>query len=192
MLVYNYHPVTGVYTGASEADKSPLEKDVYLIPAYATSTPPPPVQANFARVFRNGAWGYVSEASIQEPPTPTPVTTSEMVNEERDRRIYAGFDFMGNHYAFDPASKQRVVGAATLAGFAVVAGAQPGDLYWHGGSSPFVWIADDNSLVQMDAPTCFAFGKAAAAHEELHIFAARAIKDTTPIPLDYTDDQYWP
>lgn len=118
---------------------------------------------------------------------------SEMVNHERDRRIHAGFVFGGKTYAFDPSSKQRVTGAGTLAGFAIAAGAQPGDMLWHGGQQPFRWIADDNSLTEMDAQTCFAFGQAAAAHEEAHIFAARAIKDMTPIPADYaTNESYWP
>lgn len=115
------------------------------------------------------------------------------VNMERDRRIHRGFTFGGKTYAFDPSSKQRVTGAGTLAGFAMLAGAQPGDLYWHGGNQPFRWIADDNSLTEMDAQTCFAFGQAAAAHEEAHIFAARSIKDMSPIPEDFaTNPDYWP
>jgi hypothetical protein len=114
------------------------------------------------------------------------------VNAERDRRIHAGFLFDGKLYAFDQASKARVTGAATLAGFAIANGALPGDVHWHGGGEPFRFIANDNSLNEMDAQTCFAFGQAAAAHEAAHIFAARAIKDMMPIPADYTADQYWP
>lgn len=127
------------------------------------------------------------------PPYVAPAPSAAEVNAERDRRIHAGFSFSGKTYAFDPSSKQRVTGAGTLAGFALAAGAQPGDMLWHGGQQPFRWIADDNSLTEMDAQTCFAFGQAAAAHEEAHIFAARAIKDMDPIPADYaTDDTYWP
>lgn len=39
--VYNYDPRTRIYTGASQADESPLEPGVFLIPAHATSQPPP-------------------------------------------------------------------------------------------------------------------------------------------------------
>lgn len=120
-----------------------------------------------------------------------PPSASE-VNAERDRRIAAGFTYRGKHFAFDANSKQRVTGAATLAGFALAQGAQAGNFHWHGGSDPFVWIADDNSLVLMDAPTCFGFGQAAAAHETAHIFAARQIKDSGPIPSDFADDPRWP
>lgn len=121
-----------------------------------------------------------------------PAPSTADVNAERDRRIALGFEFGGKNYAFDPDSKQRVTGAGTLAGFAMGAGSQAGDLFWHGGSTPFVWIADDNSLTPMDATTCFAFGQAAAAHETAHIFAARAIKDMAQIPANYTDDTFWP
>jgi len=38
----------------------------------------------------------------------------------------------------------------------------------------------------------FAMGQAAMAHKQAHIWAARALKDMNPIPLDYTEDQYWP
>ena len=118
--------------------------------------------------------------------------TSLLVNAERDRRIYEGFTYNGKPYGFDPDSKQRVTGAATLAGFAMGQGAGAGNLRWHGGSVDFTWIADDNSLVTMDAPTCFAFGQTAAHHESAHIFAARSLKDMDPIPRDFTNDKYWP
>jgi hypothetical protein len=35
-------------------------------------------------------------------------------------------------------------------------------------------------------------GQAAAANESAHIFAARALKDMSPIPSDFSDDAYWP
>ncbi len=120
------------------------------------------------------------------------IVISDEVNIERDRRIATGFMFNSKSYAMDSESKARIAGAATLAGFAVGAGAPSGNYRWHGGTSDFVWIADDNTLTPMDAQTCFGFGQAAAAWETKCIFACRAIKETSPIPVDYTNDTYWP
>lgn len=123
---------------------------------------------------------------------PVKLVTSEQVNRERDRRISGTFTFEGNTFDCDQKSLARITGAATLAGFAIAAGVPAGYLFWHGGTSPFVWITADNSIVSMDAQTVFALGQAAAANETAHIFAARALKDMTPIPVDFASDSYWP
>ena len=41
MKVYSYNWATGEYIGETEADASPLEPGVWLIPAYATEKAPP-------------------------------------------------------------------------------------------------------------------------------------------------------
>lgn len=126
-----------------------------------------------------------------EPP-PAALTTAD-VDAERDRRMFSMFMFQGRPFGADRDSLQRISGAATLAGLAMGAGAEAGNLYWHGGELPFAWIAGDNDIVEMDAPTAFAFGQAAAAHVTAHIFAARAIKDLAPnIPADFADNANWP
>lgn len=133
---------------------------------------------------------WVANGNTIEP-YEAPGIQSDAVNAERDRRIQAGFLFAGKLFDFDNESKQRVTGAATLAGFALGSGAQAGNLRWHGGDKDFAWITQDNSLMPMDAPTCFLFGKAAASHESDLIFKARTIKRMNPIPSDFTNDSYW-
>ena len=123
---------------------------------------------------------------------PDPAKARAAVNAERDRRMTATFAFAGKRYDCDARSLQRITGAAALARFAVVAGAEAEDLRWHGGAADFTWIAADNSMTTMDAQTCAAFGAAAAANESAHIFAAHAIKAMDPIPADFTNDKYWP
>jgi hypothetical protein len=118
--------------------------------------------------------------------------TQDAIDAERDRRIDAGVVFNGVRFQTRPADRENVAGATQLATLAVMAGAQAGDLRWHGSASDFAWIAEDNSIVTMDAPTVIAFGQAVAAHKRAHIFAARALKDADPIPTDYTDPGYWP
>lgn len=80
-----------------------------------------------------------------------------------------------------------------VAVLAIGQGALPGNLRWHGGASDFGWIADDNSVVPMDAHTVVAFGQAAGSWESAHVFAAKALKDNPGgIPADFQDDKYWP
>lgn len=115
----------------------------------------------------------------------------ELVNAERDRRIDGQFTFNGKAYQSRPEDRENMAGAATSALAAIMKGAEPGDLRWHGGESDFTWISADNTLVPMDAPTMFALGQAAMEHKQRHIFAARALKDGDTIPADFADDKYW-
>lgn len=127
---------------------------------------------------------------LQDPPVRE--ITGRDVDRERNRRLFSTFEFQGKMYDCDEDSLARISGAATLAGFAVVFGAQAGDLMWHEGAEPFVWIAADNSTTEMDAPTMFAFGKAAANYQSSLIFASRKIKDLSEIPADFKSDGRWP
>jgi len=113
------------------------------------------------------------------------------VNAERDRRLEMDFTFNGKKFQRDQKSLSRISGAASLAGFAIAQGAQPGDLRWHGGEDDFVWIASDNSLMPMDAQTVFAFGQVAANVETRIIFAAKQLREMDPIP-DPATWEGWP
>lgn len=114
------------------------------------------------------------------------------VDAERDRRINGGFSFAGIEYQSRLSDRENIAGAATAALGAMMSGAQPGDLRWHGGAEDFAWIAADNTMHTMDAQTVYAFGQAAMAHKQAHIFAARALKDADLIPADFADDKWWP
>lgn len=135
--------------------------------------------------------GHTVREYVAPEPEPEPITSDD-VDAERDRRISDGFSFGGVRYQARAEDRENIAGAATAALAAIIAGAQEGDFRWHGGESDFVWIAEDNSLVAMDAHTVLAFGQAAMSHKQAHIFAARALKDMDPIPEDYIDDAYWP
>lgn len=135
--------------------------------------------------------GSIYEGGVFTPPLPLP-PDADAVDAERDRRIEAGFEFGGKLYQSRQQDRENIAGASLAALAAIMNGAQPADLLWHGGSTNFVWIAADNSLTPMDAQTMFAFGQAAMSHKQAMIFAARAIKDADPVPADYADDGYWP
>lgn len=116
-----------------------------------------------------------------------------LINQERDRRISGGFSFQGHEYQSGDSDRENMAGAAQLAFMAVVMqGAQAGDVNWSSKVKPFGYITSDNSIVEMDAPTVIDLGRAAATHKEVHIFAARELKNMETLPEDYQDDKYWP
>lgn len=59
--VYNLDPVTGELLSQEPARESPMEKDTFLKPAYATfEAPPPPIEGQ-ARVCIDDLWSYVPD-----------------------------------------------------------------------------------------------------------------------------------
>lgn len=54
--IYNYHSQTGEFLSASEADASPLEPGVFLVPQFATDVSPPQIGDNQVCVFAQGVW----------------------------------------------------------------------------------------------------------------------------------------
>lgn len=143
--------------------------------------------------------GQIIETQVSDvKPTPSVAhlarlraRTQDAIDAERNRRIDAGVTFNGTRFQTRPEDRENVAGASQLAFQAIVAGAQPGNLRWHGGATDFAWIAEDNSVVAMDAHTVLEFGKAVAEHKTRHIFLARTLKDMESIPADFTSDNYW-
>ncbi len=113
-----------------------------------------------------------------------PPPTSIDVDRERVRRIAAGFLFQTKRIQFDDRSKANISGAVQLAKLALA-----GEVEW---PADFAWIAADNSLLPLTAEAMTVLGVSAAAWERRHIFAARAIKNMSPIPDDYAADARWP
>jgi hypothetical protein len=115
------------------------------------------------------------------PPTPDPRTAHQIKYEElsvlREQKINSGFTFNGIRFQSRPDDRENIAGASQLAFMAIVAGAQPGNLRWHEGSSDFAWIAEDNSIHTMDAHTVVAFAQCAANYKSACIFYARYLKD---------------
>lgn len=61
MKIYNYSKETNEFTKETVARKSPLEEDVFLIPAYATTKKPLKKKKGFAICFINDSWKYVED-----------------------------------------------------------------------------------------------------------------------------------
>lgn len=139
-------------------------------------------------------WARLSTASARA--AEQAAINDALVTAERDRRIAAGFKFtIGDAiYAIQSRSTDRenILGATAAAFRAVISGKAAGDYQWDGSGEDFAWITADNQSVKMDAPTVVALGDTAIATKQALIYKARALKDLSPLPADYTDDKYWP
>lgn len=51
MLVHHYDQKTGIYISSSDADESPLEPGVFMVPAFATDAALPDEREGYNRVF---------------------------------------------------------------------------------------------------------------------------------------------
>ena len=69
MKIYNYHPVTKILIGESIADKSPIERDVWLFPADSTIKKPPTNVENKIIVFNETIeeWELLDQLIIEYP-----------------------------------------------------------------------------------------------------------------------------
>ena len=69
MNIYHYSGETGAYQHSGVADKSPLEENVWLVPALATTIEPPSVDEGYQAVFKNNAWTVelIPEEPVKEP-----------------------------------------------------------------------------------------------------------------------------
>lgn len=160
-------------------------------PIVTVFQPDPSYQSIDDEVY--AGWKKNKDGSFSPPEIIIAPVTNDDVDNERDRRIALGFSFGGARYQSRPNDLENIAGASTAAIGAIVTGAKPNDLRWHGGTSDFAWIAEDNTLTPMDAPTMFSFGLAAMLHKETHIRAARSLKDAIASGKkpDITDDKYW-
>lgn len=68
--IYHYNATSGAYSGESLADESPLEKGVFLIPAHATTLPPPNVNTGEYAVWAGNKW------EVRRIPVETPKQVS--------------------------------------------------------------------------------------------------------------------
>ena len=61
MKIYNYHPDYKYFYSESEADESPLEPGVFLIPAHATDIELPTCESNQIQIFNGTSWDIIED-----------------------------------------------------------------------------------------------------------------------------------
>jgi hypothetical protein len=186
--VYHFDEQTGAFLFAGTADKDPLEKDRWVLPAFATLTAPPAEQQGFARCFVDGAWGYVALAAPDEP-TAEPVVTGEMVNAHRDMIIEGGTSVEIDGYGSVPLQgrdkdQRNLLGLVQSASLRIAAG-DTASLTKFRDAVNVDHLLTPPQIVEM-------WSKASAWIESVYD-ASWALKAMDPIPLDYaTNPEYWP
>jgi hypothetical protein len=61
MKIYHYHPDYKYFYCECEADPSPLEPGVFLIPAHATDIKPPTCELNQIQIFNETSWDIIED-----------------------------------------------------------------------------------------------------------------------------------
>jgi len=114
----------GFFVGATEADTSPLEPGVFLIPAGAVDAPPPKVQEGKRARYENGAFVF------EDLPTPPPPTVAQakaaawgVIKSERDRRKAGGVKIGAKWFHSDDGSRIQQMGLVMM-GASLPAGLQ--------------------------------------------------------------------
>lgn len=79
----------GYYVGPVQADESPLEPGVFVLPGGAVSVAPPSFGPNSAARWVNGGWQIVAVPAPPDPPAPP--TGAELLAAWRERTTVSAF-----------------------------------------------------------------------------------------------------
>lgn len=88
MKIYSYSPIDGSFTGVTDADESPLEKGVFLLPANATFQPPPKAKKGQTVVWRGDKWEAVKLQEAQEKTQTKQEVTWDSVRKRRNALLF--------------------------------------------------------------------------------------------------------
>jgi hypothetical protein len=153
----------GYFTGPTEADASPLEPGVYLIPAGAVEIAPPPVGPDKAARWVNGVWLIVpapQQATPGQPPE-VPADPYEILSDLRWRRETGGITLPdGTEISTTRESQSLIIGT--------VLGIQTGLI-----TGPVTWKAR-SGWVNLTGPEIIALAAAVAQHVQKCFAAERA------------------
>lgn len=185
MIVYQTD-AEGFLVAPVEADESPLEPGVYLVPRGCVEPEPPALSAGERARWTGEAWEVVAPPEPEPEPEPAAPTIDDVI-AERDRRLALGFD-----YDFgDVRGVHRI-------------GTTPGDMRgWDEvtkialarqalGSTTAIGIVMDTGPAEVTPLEWLALLEAANGFRQPIWHASFALQVMDPIPADYADDARWP
>lgn len=120
----------------------------------------------------------------------------DAVTAKRNELIAGGYEFQGTRFQTrDESDRANIQAMGQAAMLALMAGSQPGDLRWAFPDKDFAFIAEDNSVVPMDAATMRSFYLRGASLKDDLTKHARALKDqidTAEDPRTIDIETGWP
>lgn len=107
------------------------------------------------------------------------------VDTIRQSKLYGGYRYQGVRYQSRPEDWTNITTTGLEAATAVANGAKPGDMRWNNPGFDFGWIAENNSVVFMDAPTMYGLYKRGAYYANRTIMRARILKSAIIAAASY-------
>lgn len=182
--IFNYDPLSGVFSGSDSARESPLESGVFLLPAFATDLAPPDCSDSERPVFKNGNW-IVEALPVPEPePKPTVAEIWGKIKSERDRRKVGGVKVkvgtFDKWFHSDDASRIQQM-ALVMMGANI-----PANLQWK--------TLDDSFVTMTQAVAQSVFAAAAASDQAIFAVAEghRVAMEASADPAVYDYSTGWP
>ena len=101
MKIYHYHPATRKYLYQDNADESPLEPGVFLLPAHATFVEPPcDVPSDSYISWSGNNWEIIKIPEIPKPLEPIPEEPNPPVDPWEELRIQRNQLLASTDYLF--------------------------------------------------------------------------------------------
>lgn len=179
--IYTYHPDTSIFVEATEANPSPLEPGVFLIPAHATDQPPPVVKEGQEAIFDKNTKQWTIRTIPQPTPSDVKADMWNKIKTERDQRMFQGEYSVANYkFANDPKNRCQHLQLAQLAK------TLPKDLQWP---------ALDGTFITMTEQLVTRIVAATVVYDQALYTAAEKIKaamEASPDPGSYDISIGWP
>lgn len=184
--IYNYDLLSGEFLSESNADVSPLESEVFLIPAHATEIAPPVAGVGERAVFdvATETWSLITlpQPVPVLPPTPEEIKATQWneIKAERSRRNRGGYKVDTKWFHSDADSRIQQLGLVMM-GANIPLGLQ--------------WKTMDGSFVAMTPALAQQVFTAAAASDQAIYAAAethKAAMEASADPASYDFSTGWP